>query len=197
MGRKKKSFFEKLNRTEFVFSFQPKTTTSDNMNFEPSWAFDKMAFDFPMDPFGTLEVEGGFKGENLFGKCEESFISEMVDETEKEELERIKAKYQNNLEFSKDVIIAEQKSLEQNDKMEEELSPLSMGASNPIGIPDIFRKRIGTDLSVTSDYCSYDGNNLEFENHDQNLDGCPMSGTLTDLKDRRMGMNRLADTSHS
>ena len=43
---------------------------SDNMNFEPSWAFDKMAFDFPMDPFGTLEVEGGFKGENLFGKCE-------------------------------------------------------------------------------------------------------------------------------
>ena len=101
-------------------------------------------------------------------------------------------------EFSKDVIIAEQKSLEQNDKMEEELSPLSMGASsNPIGIPDIFRKRIGTDLSVTSDYCSYDGNNLEFENHDQNLDGCPMSGTLTDLKDRRMGMNRLADTSHS
>lgn len=40
------------------------------MNFEPSWAFDKMAFDFPMDPFGTLEVEGGFKGENLFGKCE-------------------------------------------------------------------------------------------------------------------------------
>lgn len=99
-------------------------------------------------------------------------------------------------EFSKDVIIAEQKSLEQNDKME--LSPLSMGASsNPIGIPDIFRKRIGTDLSVTSDYCSYDGNNLEFENHDQNLDGCPMSGTLTDLKDRRMGMNRLADTSHS
>lgn len=40
------------------------------MNFEPSWAFDKMAFDFPLDPFGTLEVEGGFKGENLFGKCE-------------------------------------------------------------------------------------------------------------------------------
>merc|ERR1712168_642790 len=147
-----------------------------NMNFEPSWAFDKMEFDFPMDPFGTLGVEGGFKGENLFGKCEESFISEMVNETEKEELERIKAK-------------------DQNDKME--LSPLAMGASNPIGIPDIFRKRIGTDLSVTSDYCSYDGNshNLEFENHDQNLDGCPMSGTLTDLKDRRMG--HLADTSHS
>merc|ERR1711953_427537 len=165
MGRKKKSFFEKLNRTEFVFSFQPKTTTSDNMNFEPSWAFDKMEFDFPLDPFGTLEVEGGFKGENLFGKCEESFISEMVNETEKEELERIKAKYQKSLEHQ----------LEQNDKME--LSPLAMGASNPIGIPDIFRKRIGTDLSVTSDYCSYDGNslNLEFENHDQNLDGCPMS----------------------
>merc|ERR1712235_116156 len=70
---------------------------TDKMNFEPSWAFDKMAFDFPLDPFGTLEVEGGFKGENLFGKCEESFISEMVDETEKKELERIKAKYQNNL----------------------------------------------------------------------------------------------------
>ena len=85
--------------------------------------------------------------------------------------------------------------MESNDKME--LNPLSMGASNPIGIPDIFRKRIGTDLSVTSDYCSYDGNNLEFEMNDQNLDGCPMSGTLTDLKDRRMGMNRLADTSHS
>jgi len=174
---------------------------TDNMNFEPSWAFDKMEFDFPLDPFGTLKVEGGFKGENLFGKCEESFISEMVNETEKEELERIKSKYQNNLEFSKDVIIAEQKSLEhqleQNDKMD--LSPLTMGAmSNPIGIPDIFRKRIGTDLSVTSDYCSYDGNNLEFENHDQNLDGCPMSGmpgSLTDLKDRRMG--HLADTSHS
>jgi len=175
---------------------------TDKMNFEPSWAFDKMAFDFPLDPFGTLEVEGGFKGENLFGKCEESFISEMMDETEKKELERIKAKYQNNLEFSKDVIIAEQKSLESSDKMD--LNPLAMGASigasNPIGIPDIFRKRIGTDLSVTSDYCSYDGNNLEFEgmNHDQNLDGCPMSGNLTDLKDKRFErIGRLADTSHS
>ena len=53
---------EKWHVTKWIFS--------DNMNFEPSWAFDKMAFDFPMDPFGTLEVEGGFKGENLFGKCE-------------------------------------------------------------------------------------------------------------------------------
>jgi len=173
------------------------------MNFEPSWAFDKMSFDFPLDPFGTLEVEGGFKGENLFGKCEESFISEMVDETEKEELERIKAKYQNNLELSKDVIIGEQNSFEQNnseqnDKMEKELSPLATGASNPIEILDMFRKRIGTDLSVTSDYCSYDGNNLEFDHyHDQNLDGYSMTGNSTDLKDRRMEMNRLSDTSHS
>ena len=104
--------------------------------------------------------------------------------------------------LSRDVIIAEQKSLESSDKMD--LNPLAMGASigasNPIGIPDIFRKRIGTDLSVTSDYCSYDGNNLEFEgmNHDQNLDGCPMSGNLTDLKDKRFErIGRLADTSHS
>ena len=40
----------------------------------PVWAFDKMEFDFPeefpLDPFGTLEVEGGFKGDNLFGKCQ-------------------------------------------------------------------------------------------------------------------------------
>ena len=33
----------------------------------------------------------------FFTTQKESFISEMVDETEKKELERIKAKYQNNL----------------------------------------------------------------------------------------------------
>ena len=33
----------------------------------------------------------------IFNKEKESFISEMMDETEKKELERIKAKYQNNL----------------------------------------------------------------------------------------------------
>merc|ERR1711962_832675 len=99
---------------------------TDNMNFE-SWAFDKMEFDFPLDPFGTLEVEGGFKGENLFGKCEESSISELMDESEREEHERIKAKYQNNLEFSKDVIINEHQ--QQKDIEENGLSPLAMGAT--------------------------------------------------------------------
>merc|ERR1711970_1567907 len=101
-------FFREIKKNSlFSFQRQPASApTSDNMNFEPSWAFDKMEmsdpFEFPIDPFGTLEVEGGFKGQNLFGNCQESFINEMVNQTEKEELERIKAKYQNNLELSKD-----------------------------------------------------------------------------------------------